>query len=317
MESIGLDLANGFIKVKGKREPIFYENKLRRIKHGSYSVIKEDDQVVYEYDDESYVLDPINGISSGGRNNQRYSTEQYLIECLVAITRVTSATEIALTVGLPCKDYGNTEIETSLTENLLGTHIIKLNGIPRVIEIKKVNILCEPVGTLLDLIIDDNLRFDPELENLKYLIIDIGFGTMDIIKTIGLNIVDHSHANIGSMTLIGEFLERINKNHGSTDVIFKEEDVTMIPKEKIHKYQKEWDFSKELIAAKKFVAKQVTSEINQKNVAYSDFDCVVFTGGTCLELKDYLTLPSNAIIYSECQTGNVRGYQKYGLIMKG
>lgn len=317
MENIGLDLANGFIKVKGGGEALCYENKLRRLKHGSYSVIKKEEQIIYEYDGDSYVLDAINGISSGGRNNQRYSSEQYLIECLVAITKVTDETEIYLTVGLPCKDYGNSELEKTLTENLLGSHVIKLNNKSRLIEIKEVNILCEPVGTLLDLIIDEDLKVDCDLENLKYLIIDLGFGTMDIIKTVGLNIEDHSHANIGSMTLIGEYLERINENYGSADIIFKEEDVTMQPKAKINKYKKEWDFSKELIATKKSVSKQVISEINKKNVAYSDFDIVVFTGGCSLELKNYLSLPSNAIIYEQSQTGNVNGYRKFGLIMKG
>lgn len=322
-EHIALDLANGFIKVSNQ-ETLCYENKLRRIKHNDFSVFNKTDETIYTFQDNQYVLDPVGGITSGGRNNLRYGTDQYLLECLIAISKVTDKVDISLTIGLPCKDYGNANIEKKIIEKLKGTHILKIknrktdseeNG--RVIDIKDITILCEPVGTLLDLIIDEKLNIVSDLEDLKYLIIDIGHGTMDIIETNGLNIINKEQANIGGMTLVQEYLERINANHGDEGIVFKESDSTIIPKAKINKYKKEWDFSSELQNSRKYVANEVTSTISQKGFAYEDYDLVVFTGGCCLQLKDYLELPTNGVIHENCQNANVNGYRKYAQIMKG
>lgn len=323
-EQVALDLANGFIKVSNNGKTVCYENKLRRIKHNDFSVIKSEDKTIYNFDNNQYVLDPVGGITSGGRNNQRYGTDQYLLESLIAISNVTDKVDISLTIGLPCKDHGNSEIEKKIIEKLTnGPHVLKIKRgsnqeeVGRVIDIKDVTILCEPVGTLLDLMIDEKLNLVSQLQDLKFLIIDIGHGTMDIVETHGLNVINKDHANIGGMTLVQDYLERINANHSETGMVFKESDITIIPKAKINKYQKEWNFNKELESAKKTVANEITSTISQKGYAYEDYDAVVFTGGCCLQVNGYLQLPVNGVIHENCQTANVNGYDKYARIMKG
>ena len=165
--------------------------------------------------------------------------------------------------------------------------------------------------------IDEKLNLVSQLQDLKFLIIDIGHGTMDIVETHGLNVINKDHANIGGMTLVQDYLERINANHSETGMVFKESDITIIPKAKINKYQKEWNFNKELESAKKTVANEITSTISQKGYAYEDYDAVVFTGGCCLQVNGYLQLPVNGVIHENCQTANVNGYDKYARIMKG
>ena len=322
-EQIALDLANGFIKVSNK-ETLCYENKLRRIKHNDFSVFTQSDETVYTFQDNQYVLDPVGGITSGGRNNLRYGTDQYLLECLIAISKVTDKVDISLTIGLPCKDHGNSEIEEKIINKLKGTHVLKVKNRKdgaeekgRVIDIKDVTILCEPVGTLLDLVIDEKLNIVSDFENLKFLIIDIGHGTMDIVESNGLNIINKHNANIGGMTLVQDYLERINANHSESGKVFKESDITITPKAKINKYQKEWDFSEELESSKKYVATEITSIISQKGYAYEDYDLVVFAGGCCLQIEDYLQLPVNGVIHENCQISNVNGYRKFSKITKG
>jgi len=321
-ETLALDLANGFVKVTVDKT-LCYENKLRRIKHNDFSVFNQADEEIYTFQENQYVLDPVGGLTSGGRNNLRYGTDQYLLECLIAISKVTDKVDISLTLGLPCKDHGNTEIENKIMEKLKGTHVLRTKNRKndeekvRVIDIKDITILCEPVGTLLDLIIDENFNIISDLEELKFLIIDIGYGTMDIIETNGLNIINKDHANIGGMTLVQDYLERINVNHSETGKVFKESDITIIPKAIINKYKKEWNFSQELETSKKYVATEITSIISQKGYAYEDYDLVVFSGGCCLQIKDYLPLPVNGVIHDDCQNSNVNGYRKYAKITKG
>ena len=320
LEQIALDLANGFIKVANK-ETLCYENKLRRTRHNEFSVLTQFNETIYTFEGNQYVLDPVGEITSGGRNNSRYGSDQYLLECLIAISKVTDKVDISLTIGLPCKDHGNDTIKKNIVDKLVGSHILKIkkndSEVARVLEIKDVTILCEPVGTLLDLIVDENLHIVPELEESKFLIVDIGHGTMDIIETNGLHITNKDHANIGGMTLVQDYLERINAKYSDTGKVFKESDVTIIPKNKINRYNEEWDFSQELTNSKKHIANEITSIISQKGYAYENYDLVVFTGGCCLQINDYLAVPSNGVIHENCQTANVNGYKKYAHIMKG
>lgn len=322
LEKVALDLANGFSKVANK-EVKCYPNRLRRIKTNDFSVFQQADETIYTYEDNQYVIDPVGGITSGGRNNSRYGSDQYLLECLIAISEVTDKVDISLTLGLPCKDHANEEVKKKIVDKLTGNHILKITRRKdnyvntRVINIQKISIICEPVGTLIDIIVDENLNIVSELEEQKFLIVDIGHGTMDIIETNGLNVINKDHANIGGMTLVQDYLERINANHSCDGKVFKESDVTLIPKSKFKKYQQEWDFSKELEISRKFIANEITSTISQKGYAYEDYDLVVFTGGCCLQIKDYLALPTNGVIHEDCQNANVKGYRKHALITEG
>ena len=105
-QRVGLDLANGFIKVAhsdGKR--LVYENRLTQLTGLEFNALDSgDDATIYEVMGEKYQLSET-GISSGGRNSDRYLTDQYLIECLIALAQVVTERDVVLCLGLPCRDY--------------------------------------------------------------------------------------------------------------------------------------------------------------------------------------------------------------------
>ena len=104
-QKIGLEVANGFIKVVSNDTEITYPNKVKQLTGIEFNVLG-DLGVVYEYEGKQYILDD-KGISSGGRSSKRYLTEDYLLEMLIAISQVMTDRNVSLTIGVPCRDCEN------------------------------------------------------------------------------------------------------------------------------------------------------------------------------------------------------------------
>ena len=158
MQRVGLDLANGFIKVSVEgQKPLVYENRLTQLNGTEFSVMGLEQDTIYEVMGEKYQISPT-GISSGGRNSDRYLTEQYLVECLIALSRVTTEVDVSLCVGLPARDYQTTGLREKIADQLTGCHEVKVNDEAKIINIESVKVTYEPLGTLLTVIYDNNLQ---------------------------------------------------------------------------------------------------------------------------------------------------------------
>ena len=114
-QKIGLEVANGFIKVVSNDTEITYPNKVKQLTGIEFNVLG-DLGVVYEYEGKQYILDN-KGISSGGRSSKRYLTEDYLLEMLIAISQVITDRNVSLTIGVPCRDFENSTLK--LPEKIL------------------------------------------------------------------------------------------------------------------------------------------------------------------------------------------------------
>ena len=97
-QKIGLEVANGFIKVVSNDSELIYPNKVKKLTGIEFNVLG-DLGVIYEYEGERYMLDE-KGISSGGRSSNRYLTDDYLLEMLIAISQVITDRNISLTIGV-------------------------------------------------------------------------------------------------------------------------------------------------------------------------------------------------------------------------
>lgn len=314
MQYIGLEVANGYIKVTNGNKTYCYENRLRELLGDEFNIFKKN-ETEYEYNGQKYVLDK-NGISSAGRDQKRYSSEQYKLEALIAISKVCTS-ECAVMVGLPCRYFKKDSLHQDIKTNLEGTHILKINGEPKIITVKRVYVTCEPLGTLIDFAFNENLEQRRDLIDYRYLIVDIGHGTTDVLVSDGLNVLKMFTDDKGGMEITNNYLNLINKRYEKEGYEFTIKDVGIENATKFKKYDRNFDLHEELSKSKNMVVKQIHSFINQCGINEKDFDRVIYTGGGSLALETNLKLDSNTAIYYDAQLGNAKGFRKLCLMLEG
>ena len=327
MQTVGLDLANRSVKVVSSSAQDKYVNRLYRF-NGTEIFLDSLGQstngdTVYEYNGEKYMIDA-RGTTSSGRDLSRYSSEEYLVESLIAISRVALQRDIYLVAALPCEDYEEEGVAQMLIDNLKSgpePYRLFINGKEKQINIVDVSVVPQPLGTLVDFIF--NGSFSSNLDDLKYryVIVDIGQGTTDIIATNGLRIDKIYGRPVGCLNLMDTYLNLIKKNPIIKDNIHYRivaEDFPNHLTPIVEKYGLKFDFSQELHEAKKIVASQIRTVIRDSGIDFTLYDRVIYTGGGSLALKDYLDLiPNIRVVYPHAEMGNAKGFHKYGLIQKG
>ena len=317
-QKIGLEVANGFIKVVSTDTEITYPNKLKPLTGREFNVLG-DLGVIYEYEGRQYILDE-NGISSGGRSSNRYLTKDYLLELLIAISQVITDRNVVLTIGVPCRDFENVTLKEKMMKHLGGRHVLYVTTKGEkeefVINISQIHIVCEPLGTLCDFVFNEGLQIVNNRNKFNYVIIDIGYSTTDILATNGLRIEKLHGADVGCMDITNQYLNKINDI--DEKVQFKLTDIGLDNKPIIKKFNLEFNFTEKLNEVKEnFVKSKLIPAIKECGINPSHYDNVIYTGGGALALKDQLELKFNEMIYPEPQMANARGFYKYTMIKKG
>ena len=95
MQVIGLEAANGSTKIVSKGMTEKYENRLERVFGREFNILGKSSQTVYEYEGQRFIISS-KGTTSAGRNSKRYSTQEFLIENLIAIARVQKEQDVIL-----------------------------------------------------------------------------------------------------------------------------------------------------------------------------------------------------------------------------
>ena len=77
-----------------------------------------------------------------------------------------------------------TEFVNSFKEFLLGYHVVTRNGVEYVINVEELKIIEQPLGTLLNVFLNDQLRVHKTLKEGLIVVVDFGSGTtiVDIYK---------------------------------------------------------------------------------------------------------------------------------------
>ena len=269
-------------------------------------------ETVYEVNGKKYVVDQ-NGMGSGSRNENRYETDLYYAEAMIAISKVTEKEKISLGFALPAEHYKDDEIVAKVKQRFLNEHEILVDGVRHKFNVDSVYVLPQAYLCLVDYILEDDFSIRNDKHKNTYLCIDIGAGTLDIVTTNGLKITSADGGNIGSMDFNKKYLARIKNNPMvvSDKAKFTIDDIDFIPQKIFRKREKQYDFTKEYEETCKELADQVSYYLNKNGIDFSDYDRILYCGGTTLLIQDHLYLPNNAKIYPDSIMGNVRGGQKF------
>lgn len=315
--NISMDNGNSTQKVKSDTKEENYPNRLKIYDENPshrnlFSDSKKAHQTVYEVNNKKYVLDE-EGIGSGSRNENRYETDLYLAEVLIGMSKVTEHEKIRLALTLPTEHYKDLEISEKIKERFKGVHKLTIDNVRHTYDIQHVSVLPQGYLCLVDYIMEDDHMILNNKHKYTYLIVDIGAGTLDIVETKGLSIVSCMGGNIGSMDFNKNYLRRINNNQAviSDKIKFTLDDIDFIPQQEIYKNMKRYDFTKEYQETCKELAEKIQNHLNRNGIDFSDYDRVLYCGGTSLLIQDYLYKPRNARVYKDALMGNARGGYKY------
>lgn len=230
--------------------------------------------------------------------------------------------EVAVVTGIPTTDYshdGSTEILAGI---LKGDHNVIVNEQPLNIRVKEVTILPQPIGTVVDQLIDENGDVkDSYIAESNVGVVDIGGGTLLIDAINKMNMVDGKRNQLtsGAYTLYKAVVKKmaakgynsneyeianiIRKYNDTEKYIWSPEGSQLI------------DISDIIMKERLLFTRTVASAINSTYMDISDMRTILVTGGAAnlvikSDLADEIEIV-DFVDYSEI--ANVNGFYKYGL----
>lgn len=320
---IAIDAANSSIKICSQNGIITYPNTLREIPSDELSFIKAIDNV-FSIDGKKYEVGSEELPSLSGRTGEKYRTEHFVVSVLIAIVHAPGVNRetIELVMGLPCGHSRDEKLKQSLTEKLKGSHEVTKDEKKYTFNISKVRLIAQPLGTLTTILFkDDGEVRDNNSLNSKQLIIDIGWGTTDVVETKGTKITNSLGTDIGIVTAIQKIKNQLSASstgRGITSLLYldsniRKSDLIDAPKGTINVFLlKKHSFQ--------FLADEVVNFIMSSGLKLEEYHRIIFTGGGSLALRPYLK--KHNILFNDprvtflnnAQTANVRGFYMYGVL---
>jgi plasmid segregation protein ParM len=330
MEIVGIDVGFGFTKAyNGKNSVIFKSIIGDATDIQFHSVLGEDSSTANLHitlNDKSYFLGSYAELQS---NIREYTLDQEkLLDNYFKILAITAAglctdtaAPIHIVSGLP---VGYMKRDTKkLKELITGVHHITFHhpdgkDETRKIHIEKIHVIPQPIGSIFNLIFDEQGRIiDKVLAGQKLGVVDIGFKTTDF------SIFDHlQYIERGSSTMdtgiskcfsviAGKLRQESNINielfrmfkfieSGIIKIRGKEYNITNL-KKRVYTH----------------AAAAIVSDLNRLWENDWDIDSIILSGGGSVELAEYLTsgiegniipIPKNI----DARFNNVQGYCKFG-----
>lgn len=330
---VGLDHGNGWVKVKTTTNEIVLP---------SYIAAKEDisegltakklDLKVYESSTEKgneYVWGndvlKANKIKSTYGSQDRYKQPYYkLLNQFALVEGLLNGEEtifenVWVITGVPSEEKG-TSAEADLKATLEGTHLVKVEGVDKIVKVTKVVVLPQPIGTIMSKYLDTKgFVAEDEYESNSVGIIDVGTGTTDLDKVKELRRNGEAKSiPMGMFDIYKNVAKYIKHQNPSVDV--KAQDVEKIFSKDGYEINKNniVDIKEAKQKAITAVAEDIKNEITQEWKNWAQFDEIVITGGGANVLGEKLKeLIKDATIVENSQKTNADGFYKYGEFLKG
>ncbi len=330
MEIVGIDVGFGFTKAyNGKNSAIFKSLIGDATDIQFRSLLGDDSSTSHLHitlEDKSYFLGSYAEMQS---NIREFTLDQdKLIEDFVRILAIAAAgictdsvAPINVVSGLP---VGYLKRDSKrLKEMIRGSHEITYhnsdgNDVTKKITIDKIHIIPQPIGSIFNLIFDDNGKIkDRGLATQKLGVVDIGFKTTDF------SIFDHlQYIERGSSTMdtgISKCFSVIsNKLRQESNINIELFRMFKFIESGIIKIRgKEYNISNLKKRVYNHSASAIASDLNRLWENDWDIDSIILSGGGSVELAEYLSpniegnvipIPKNV----DARFNNVQGYCKFG-----
>jgi plasmid segregation protein ParM len=328
---LGIDHGNGYVKGFSAFNSFVFPSVLARPEDFTQVIVKSDKNELYTFtstksDGEEFkwgadVLKAKNFLPTGTREN-RYSQDTYRLLSEFAMALLLpegdSFSDVTVVTGCPSNEL-NTEMEEDLRRAYIGLHAVTIDGKTKMFKVNHVEIVPQPLGTVLSRYLDEEGFVKDEDFETDYIgIIDIGSGTLDIdgIHDLGRVNGDFDTFDYGMGSALTKIAAYVKSKVPSATV--RPEDVGQQIANDFYKISKQSVVDIAQIKEETFrkLAKSIGTTVRNRWKSLSKFDRVMLTGGGALALKPYLEkeFPGVEIVDSG-QTANAEGFYRYGLTL--
>lgn len=330
MEIIGIDVGFGFTKAYNGKNSVIFKSVIGDATDIQFHSVLGDDSSTSNLhitlDEKSYYLGSYAELQS---NIREFTLDQEkLLENYFKILAVTAAglctdtpAPIRIVTGLP---VGYLKRDTKrLKEIITGVHTITFHhpdgkDIIRKINIEKIHVIPQPIGSIFNLIFDEQGRIiDKVLAGQKLGVVDIGFKTTDFSIFDHLQYIERGSSTMDTgiskcFSVIAGKLKQESNINIELFRMFKFIESGMI---KIR--GKEYNIGNLKKRVYTHAASAVVSDMNRLWENDWDIDSIILSGGGSVELADYLVsgiegniipIPKNI----DARFNNVQGYCKFG-----
>jgi plasmid segregation protein ParM len=332
---MGIDHGNGYFKG--------YSNMVKDLVHPSgfltkESVLRENstgagDGVQYNefesslYEGERYVWGNEVNTEKGKflstyTTEDRYSQKYYKLLSQFGLASLIKETEgsfdVLLVTGCPSREKG-TKREDELVQIFKDRHVVLMNDKQKIIHVKECKVLPQPLGSILDLYIDDTGNVIRNEIGTSYIgIVDVGSGTTDCDGIDSLKAIpdDRHTIPVGVHEIYQRLADYINS---------KNPDVYATPKTVEMQFDHDvYKASRRLIVPFKEAKERIIREtaeyiINELQIRWrnrSKFDMIILTGGGAKLMEPWFKQFIKDIhVIEDYQISNARGFLKFGLLL--
>lgn len=349
LELFAIDLGNRQVKLKSEKAtkvlPSYYvdveeygqRNVLELVKNEEKSTTSDykssrDDAFTYVWGTgldvgRKHVTDTINF-------TKRYDSRVFKVLADLALAELAKdykeatdgCLDVVVVTGVPTNEYGEEETFKHIKEALTGAHTVEIDGVPHIVKVHDVYILMQPVGTAVDVMVDDDgiIIEENDIEDGYVGIVDIGGGTIliDAFEKMNLDTSNREQLEDGSHKLFTRIRNRVNDNKDGHRIT--EHEVERIVRDGSKNELYYWspngrdniNISKIVKEERERYTRKVVQSVKTAFKSMSRMRKIYVTGGTAnllnqVEFKSEIPI---AEFIKDSETANVRGYFKYGIL---
>ena len=327
----GIDIGFGFTKATDGKESIIFKSIMGEAIDFQIPVNlianDKDSRLHVTLDGQSYFVGDFAEQQSNVRqftlDQEKFVSNFVKLFALTALGRLNNENvPVYVVSGLPVAFYKDYHLRLSKT--LSGSHEITfqtddMSSEVRRINISKIRIIPQPLGSLINLITNDKgIVVNRDLAKQKIGIVDIGFRTTDFCIFDQLRYVARGSTTLdtGMSKIFSIIAKKLQEECGGLNIelyrMYK-----AIQKGSIKIRGKEYNISKFRDLAFTAAARTIASEMDRLWADDWDMDAIIITGGGAMELTKYLQplITGNVIPIepkADLRLNNVEGYFKYG-----
>ncbi len=330
MEIFGVDIGFGFTKATNGDEFVIFKSLMGESTDIQFKMDLSTDtfskNLYVTVDDQSYF---IGDFAEQQSNARKYTLDQeMLVKEFVKIFGLTSLGVLAektvplnIVSGLPVGYFD--QYRQRFAKILKGSHEITFHKtdqtkITKKLDIRNVKMIPQPLGTLLNLLMDDDGKVNnKELARQKVGLVDIGFRTTDFTIIDQLRYIERgsSTTDTGTSKCFSVIAKKLRKECGVNVELFRlyKAVETGFIKIKGHEYNIT-KFRDQVFAN---AARTIASDVDRLWADDWDIDTIVLTGGGSVELAKHLQplITGNVMPIEnniDARLNNVQGYIKFG-----
>jgi len=345
MKVFAFDVGNGFVKAKSEKRTIIAPSMIARESslgnssiadhfesNPGYQVFKSplDDGTTYVWGEGIKAAVESRKLLNTYTHNNRYELKRFKLLCEFILAELASDYEediledVVVVTGMPSREI-KTEADRYLKEFLTGNHLITRGAIEKVINVKDVRILEQPLGTLLNIYMNDEGQIHKELKNRTISVLDLGAGTsiLDTYKNMK-RIEDESETYYeGMMDVYKSIVNQIRKKYDAKNL-----DESVIEDGIRNNYtvelsaRKRIPFEQEANNAVSDFVDTLIAKVDRTLASRDHIDQFIITGGGSQiagqKYKEEFGEDSLDIV-EDSQLANVEGYYKFAraIVKKG